>query len=444
MDLSRPIWTNHRAKLFEYGRREPEKSELYQIVYNHREDFESRYEELFQEQYGFLRKNVLESFDAYLNCGILKHGCARAVCEECNHSELIAFSCKERVLCPSCSAKRSHIFAETLHEKILLRHSHKHFVFTIPKRLRLYFKYDRGLFKLLYQAAWKAWKDYAEGMHADGTPACIMSLHTAGDLLNYHPHIHAFFLSGVIDNSGTYLEIGNIDGELLTEFFAEEVYKIFLDRELLSEDDIRSMKSWPNSGFSVWIGDSISEDALEQRLFAARYLVRCPLSLERMSILNDETVSYVAKENNDENKPETKTFSPLEFLAELSQHIPNTYEQLIRYYGYYSARSRGARRREVELKQLANKPDIEPDLPDPDADKKPVSKSWARLIKKVYEVDPLKCPKCGGAMKIKAFIRDPKEISRICENLGLADWRAPPAMGKDKKYQEPEYEDYFN
>ncbi len=47
-------------------------------------------------------------------------------------------------------------------------------------------------------------------------------------------------------------------------------------------------------------------------------------------------------------------------------------------------------------------------------------------------------------MKIKAFIRDPKEISRICENLGLADWRAPPAMGKDKKYQEPEYEDYFN
>ncbi len=63
MDLSLPIWTNHQAKLFEYARREPEKSELYQIIYNHREDFESRYDELFQEQYGFLRKNVLESFD---------------------------------------------------------------------------------------------------------------------------------------------------------------------------------------------------------------------------------------------------------------------------------------------------------------------------------------------------------------------------------------------
>jgi hypothetical protein len=138
---------------------------------------------------------------------------------------------------------------------------------------------------------------------------------------------------------------------------------------------------------------------------------------------------------------ETKTFSPLEFLAELSQHIPNTYEQLIRYYGYYSARSRGARRRESEHQKLVQNT-FEP-LPDTDVDKKPVSKSWARLIKKVYEVDPLKCPKCSGAMRIKAFIRDSKEISRICENLGLADWRAPPVMEKDKKYQEPEYEEYL-
>ena len=440
MDVSLPIWTNHRAKLFEYARREPEKSELYQIIYNHREDFEFRYDELFQEQYGFLRKNVLESFDAYLNCGILKHGCARAVCEECHHSELIAFSCKERVLCPSCSAKRSHIFAETLHDKILSPHPHKHFVFTIPKRLRVYFKYDRGLFKLLYQAAWKSWKDYAEGVHADGTPAAIMSLHTAGDLLNFHPHLHALVLSGVVDNSGNYLEIINIDRELLTEFFAEEVYKIFLNKGLLSEGDICSMRSWPNSGFSVWVGDGISEDALEQRLFAARYLVRCPLSLDRLSILDDKIVSYAAKEENDENKAETKTFSPLEFLAELSQHIPNTYEQLIRYYGFYSARSRGARRREAELEKLVEKPAGELGLADTDTDKRPVSKSWARLIKKVYEVDPLKCPKCRGSMKIKAFIKDPKEISRICENLGLADWRAPPKMGKDKKYQEPEYD----
>ncbi len=141
-------------------------------------------------------------------------------------------------------------------------------------------------------------------------------------------------------------------------------YKIFLNQGLLSEEDSCSMKSWPNSGFSVWIGDSISEEASEQRLFAARYLVRCPLSLERLSILDDEIVSYAAKEEREGDSVVAKSFSPLEFLAELSQHIPNTYEQLIRYYGFYSARSRGARRREAELEKLVGNPVGEIGLPD--------------------------------------------------------------------------------
>ena len=113
--------------------------------------------------------------------------------------------------------------------------------------------------------------------------------------------------------------------------------------------------------------------------------------------------------------PEIKIFSPLEFLAELSQHIPDTYEQVIRYYGYYSARTRGARRREVELERLGNQDENEPSQAqlDRDIDRKPVCKSWAGLIKKVYEIDPLKCPKCGGSMKIKAFITDPEQVRRI-------------------------------
>jgi len=53
----------------------------------------------------------------------------------------------------------------------------------------------------------------------------------------------------------------------------------------------------------------------------------------------------------------------------------------------------------------------------------------------VYEIDPLQCPKCGGSMKIKAFITDPEQVQRICKNLGVQDWRAPPAMGRDKKFQ---------
>ena len=54
---------------------------------------------------------------------------------------------------------------------------------------------------------------------------------------------------------------------------------------------------------------------------------------------------------------------------------------------------------------------------------------WAQFIKKVYEADPLVCPRCGGAMGIIAFIDQPDVIERILTHLGL--WphpaHAPPA-----------------
>jgi hypothetical protein len=53
-------------------------------------------------------------------------------------------------------------------------------------------------------------------------------------------------------------------------------------------------------------------------------------------------------------------------------------------------------------------------------DLKPVSsKGWAEMIRKVYEVDPLVCPKCGGTMKVVAFITDHAVVDRIIDHLKL-------------------------
>ena len=57
-------------------------------------------------------------------------------------------------------------------------------------------------------------------------------------------------------------------------------------------------------------------------------------------------------------------------------------------------------------------------------------RSWARLIRQVYELDPLVCPGCGGTMKIIAVIERPAIIRKILDHLGLptiaAKLRAPP------------------
>ena len=59
------------------------------------------------------------------------------------------------------------------------------------------------------------------------------------------------------------------------------------------------------------------------------------------------------------------------------------------------------------------------------------SKGWAEMKKKVYEVDPLICPRCGGEMKVISFIEDHKVIDRIIRHLKLtfhAERPPPPRL----------------
>jgi hypothetical protein len=53
------------------------------------------------------------------------------------------------------------------------------------------------------------------------------------------------------------------------------------------------------------------------------------------------------------------------------------------------------------------------------------SKTWASLIKRVFEVDPLICPKCSSTMRIVSFITDSNEVNRLLKNLGIPAWTTP-------------------
>ena len=82
----------------------------------------------------------------------------------------------------------------------------------------------------------------------------------------------------------------------------------------------------------------------------------------------------------------------MDWIATLTTHIPNKGEQLIRYYGYYSNVSRGKRKKE--------KPKEKTEISEIDAPplSKELKKRWSYFIRKVYETDPLICPKCQGEM----------------------------------------------
>ena len=61
---------------------------------------------------------------------------------------------------------------------------------------------------------------------------------------------------------------------------------------------------------------------------------------------------------------------------------------------------------------------------------------WAQLIKKVYEVDPLICPKCGGEMKIVAFIQERRIIDRVLAHLGLKEEHAHSPPKREEAIEE--------
>jgi len=82
--------------------------------------------------------------------------------------------------------------------------------------------------------------------------------------------------------------------------------------------------------------------------------------------------------------------------------------------------------------------------------KKEFRRNWARLIQKIYEVDPLLCPKCGGTMRVIAFIEEQAVIEKILKHLGLwlVNPRAPPRRPtsrdcEDEGIEQPAPDDFF-
>jgi hypothetical protein len=104
-----------------------------------------------------------------------------------------------------------------------------------------------------------------------------------------------------------------------------------------------------------------------------------------------------------------EALDPLEWLARMSDHIPDPGQHRTLFYGEYANRVRGARRPELDGAKA-------PADPPPGR----CSPSWARLIAKVYQMDPLVCTRCGQRMSIVAFVTDFFAIRRILDHLGLS------------------------
>ena len=242
------------------------------------------------------------------------------------------------------------------------------------------------------------------------------------DLVNYNPHIHVLAADGAFDADGGFTVLPTIPRKVLESAFRKGVLDLFRREGLVSDLLAERMCAWRHTGFSVHSAVRIHARDAAGRRRLAQYMLRAPFSLEKMSY---EPVSGAVIYRSRMHKTLKRNFqimSGADWLAQLCRHISDRFEHLVRYAGWYSNRSRGKRRcmksqpaevatRQIDVREAAR-----------------VRSTWARLIHKVYKVDPLGCPKCKGPMRVIALIDDKAVIRKILAHLGL--WAPQIVAGK--------------
>ena len=400
-----------------YRVRKAQETALYRLVEAHYEAVKGQWEDRFERCCGRWRGFVDGVVNRFLDCGVYESGCARVRCPECAREYLVAFSCQTRTFCPSFAAKRSAVFAAFLSEEVLAEVGHWMMTFTVPKMLRPYFLHHRELLGKLSRAAWESVRELmAEAVGEEGfQTGIVVAVHSAGDFLGWHPHAHAVVPRGGWVACGEWVPVPYLDALAAERLFRHKVLSFLKQEGLLSEERIELLLSWRHSGFSVDMSVKVEpedENAVER---VARYILRPPLSLERLT-WNGQEVRYRGKDRAREER-----FDPLDFVARLLMHAPEPRLHTARYYGAYSS---VARARAEGLVSGAEGADREPSS----AERRRLRRSWARMLARIYEVDPLLC-ECGAEMKVIACITDHRVIRKILDHVRRCETpreRGPP------------------
>jgi len=393
-----------------YRPRRARESPLFRLVEGRLEDLLRVWPERFAKRHGPLRPVVERVLRNFLRCGLLEHGFARLWCGGCRKSVLVAFSCRGRSFCPSCEKKKQLLWAEWLREDVLAEVAHRHVVLTIPRLLRPLFRRRRELLTELSRA----------GCGRDVRPGIVVSVATAGDLLQWHPHLHLLTSDGGRTGDGAWRPLEEWDGPRLMALFRERLLARLVEARAISKELVTKLLGWQHPGFSAHVGDRIVPEDKQRLEATAAYLVRNPLSLKKLVYLDGQQAVLYRSKLNPFLGRNFEAMDPLEWLARMSDHIPDAGQHRTLFYGAYANRVRGGRQ--------PPKAEISPPAEPP---RKRCSPSWARLIARVYQVDPLLCTRCGMRMSIVAFVTDSFAIRRILDHLGLSTPEAekppPPA-----------------
>jgi hypothetical protein len=239
-------------------------------------------------------------------------------------------------------------------------------------------------------------------------PGFCLILHTFGCTLNFHPHIHMLFSCGGIDKNGKWKQpdflpyypwksrFRAILVRMLREWAKEKTLTI--PQSIISfwqkKNGVSDLFSVLRILFSVtWyvnIGEKLDNADYTVR-YIGRYAKRPSISEAKITEYDGEYVTFEYKDKITREYTHIR-LTANEFIGRLIRHIPEKGFRTIRYYGFYSNRTKEKR----EKLRLA--------LPKPYRGvfrfEETTEKTWRERIMEFTEKDPLVCPKCGDVMTL--------------------------------------------
>jgi putative transposase/transposase-like zinc-binding protein len=285
--------------------------------------------------------------------------------EECGHVKYQYHSCRDRH-CPNCGAVKKQEWIEARRQE-LLPVKYYHVVFTLPHELNsVIMGHRRILFKLLFDASAQTLLTFAKDEKYLGAASGIISvLHTWGQQLSFHPHIHCIVSGGGITNHNAWKEAKKNTWLFLFPVkaisivyrakFLQGLQQLIANGEVVLPDntdrkklfDLLYQKDWVVYAKAPFGGPHAVIEYL------GRYTHKVAISNHRIRSINDQEglVTFDYKDYADEGKQKQMTLSGGEFIRRFEQHILPERFCKIRTYGYLANRNRHQRINEV-LKKM--------------------------------------------------------------------------------------------
>ena len=276
-------------------------------------------------------------------------------CDRCGHQQIAYNSCRNRH-CPKCQATAAADWMEARQAE-LLPVEYFHVVFTLPATLNpIALQNPRVVYGLLFQTAAETLRRVAaDPKHLGAEIGFLAVLHTWGQNLQHHPHVHCVVPGGGIASDGShwvacragfFLPVRVLSRVFRGRFLAllrsafERGKLVFHGKLASLADPDQFQRRLADAGKTEWVVHAKAPfGGPEQVLkYLARYTHRAAISNRRLISLEGDEVEFLWKDYADRSRRKTMTLKATEFIRRFLLHVLPSGFVRVRHYGFLANR----------------------------------------------------------------------------------------------------------